>query len=51
MSLNIAAHGSTSTTWPSTIRNPDGAFIQALTEITQKVPTTPATAIGTTISR
>ena len=37
-SLNIARHGSTSVTSPSTIRNPVGLFIQALTAITQKVP-------------
>ena len=50
-SLNIARHGSTSVTSPSTIRNPVGLFIQALTAITQKVPTTPAHAIGISMAR
>ena len=43
-SLNMAAQGSTSTTSPEAVsRKPVGLFIHALTEITQKVPTTPAT--------
>ena len=49
--LNIAAHGSTSVTCPSTRRNPEGVFIQAFTEMMQNVPTTPETAIGTSVSR
>ncbi len=49
--LSSTAHGSTFVTSPSTRSKPTGAFIQALTAITQNVPTTPVTAIGSTISR
>jgi hypothetical protein len=45
-SLNIARHGRTSVTLPSTSRKPVGMFIQALTETTQNVPNTPAAIIG-----
>lgn len=48
-SLNMARRGSTSTTFPSTIRKPVGSFIQALTLRMQKVPITPAAAMGTSM--
>ncbi len=50
-SLNIARHGLTSVTSPSRIVNPVGLFIHALTDTTQKVPTTPAMPIGMSIAR
>jgi hypothetical protein len=43
---NSACHGCTSTARPSRRVNPDGWFIQALTEMTKKDPATPATATG-----
>lgn len=49
--LNIARHGSMSTTSPFTIRKPAGLFIHALTETTQNVPTMPARPIGMSVSR
>ena len=51
--LKIAASGSTSVTDAvgGDRVNPDGAFIQALTARTQNVPKTPATIIGTSVSR
>src|SRR5688572_7339790 len=44
--LNMAATGSTSTTWPSTMRNPAGLFIQALAEMTKMAEAVPLMAIG-----
>ena len=44
--LNMAAMGSTSTTWPSTMRNPAGLFIQALAEMTKMAESVPLMAIG-----
>ena len=49
--LNMAAHGSTSTTCPSSSRNPVGAFIHEFTDRMQNVPTIPATPIGTRQAR
>jgi hypothetical protein len=43
---NSACHGCTSVALPSTSVNPDGWFIQPLTEITNSEPATPATATG-----
>ena len=50
-SLNIAASGCTSVTAPSRMWKPLGSFIHAFTDTTQKVPATPAIAIGTSIVR
>jgi hypothetical protein len=47
----MAAHGSTSVTLPSWIRNPVGWFIHEFTATTQNVPTTPDTAIGANMAR
>lgn len=44
--VNIAAHGSGSTTRPPTSRNPWGVFIQALAATTKNADATPATTIG-----
>jgi hypothetical protein len=45
--VSIAATGSTSATWPSTIRKPAGVFIHALA-VTTKIPeSAPLTATTT----
>jgi hypothetical protein len=49
--LNIAAHGSTLVTLPSTRSKPRGWFIQALAATTKKAPATPEITIGTPQSR
>ena len=49
--LNMAAMGSTSTTWPSTMRNPAGLFIQALAEMTKMAEAVPLMAIGNAVSQ
>ncbi len=49
--LSIAAHGSTPVIRPSCWVKPRGWFIQALAQTTKKAEVTPATTMGTPVSR